>query len=134
VSLRDPLFLELRRQYDPICTNIAAHIFYWLGQQLTPVPSLFFGRYEKAVVMSLVPVLVAAYLGRQRGVSHGSALGTASLLALMPGYFLFAPLASEYGLECVPGIGAHVHALARCAARELDRADLRRWCGVRTRR
>jgi hypothetical protein len=130
VSLRDPLFLELRRQYESICTNIAAHIFYWFGQQLTPVPSLFFGRYEKAVVMSVVPVLVAAYLGRQRGVSHGVALGTASLLALMPGYFLFAPLATEYGLECVTGMAALWLACSQRAGMRWLAAPLASWSAL----
>jgi hypothetical protein len=130
VSLRDPLFLELRRQYEPICTNIAAHIFYWLGQQLTPVPSLFFGRYEKALVMSVVPVLVAAYLSRQRGVSAGVALGMASLLALMPGYFLFAPLATEYGLECVTGMAALWFACSERASMRWLAAPLASWTAL----
>lgn len=104
VSLRDPFFLELRQQYEPICTNIAAHIFYWLGQRISPETSLFFGRYEKALAMSFVPVLVAAYLARQPRGSPRAALLTAALLALMPGFFLFAPLATEYGLECVTGM------------------------------
>jgi hypothetical protein len=106
VSLRDPFFLDLRQQYDTICTNIAAHIFYWLGQRLVPEPSLFFGRYQKALAMSLVPVFVALYLARQREMTPPRALLTAALLALMPGFFLFAPLATEYGLECVTGMAA----------------------------
>jgi len=106
VSLRDPFFLELRQQYDTICTNIAGHIFYWLGQQLAPAPSLFFGRYEKALAMALVPVFVALYLARRPRVSQATALLTAALLALMPGFFLFAPIATENGLECLPGMAA----------------------------
>jgi hypothetical protein len=104
VSLRDPFFLGLRQQYEPICTNIAAHIFYWLGQRVSPAPSLFYGRYEKALAMSVVPVLVAAYLARQPRMTPRAALLTAALLAVMPGFFLFAPLATEYGLECVTGM------------------------------
>lgn len=106
VSLRDPLFLDLRQQYEPICTNIAGHIFYWLGQRLTPEPSLFFGRYEKALAMALVPVFVAVYLARQRNVTQHTALLTAALLAIMPGFYLFAPIATENGLECVSGMAA----------------------------
>ena len=59
VSLRDPFFLELRQPYDSVCTNIAGHIFFWIGQRLTPEPSLFFGRYVKALAMGLVPVFTA---------------------------------------------------------------------------
>ncbi|HTU58570.1 MAG TPA: hypothetical protein VMF89_09050, partial [Polyangiales bacterium] len=106
VSLRDPFFLELRQQYDTICTNIAGHIFFWVGQRLTPEPSLFFGRYVKALAMGLVPVFTALYLARQPNVSRATALLTAALLALMPGFFLFAPIATENGLECLPGMAA----------------------------
>jgi hypothetical protein len=35
-----------------------------------------------------------------------TALLSAALLALMPGFYLFAPLATEYGSECVSGSAA----------------------------
>ena len=106
VSIRDPLFLELRTQFDPICTNIASHLFYWLGQRLLPEPSLFFGRFQKALAMGLVPVFTALYIARLRPASRDVALLAAALLALMPGFYLCARLATEYGLECVTGTAA----------------------------
>jgi len=130
VSIRDPLFLELRQQYEPISTNIAAHVFYWLGQRLLPTPSLFFGRYEKAVAMALVPVLAAAYLSRSRLATERSALLTAALLALMPGFYLFAPLATEYGLECAIGMAALWLATSDCARVRWLAAPLASWTAL----
>lgn len=129
VSIRDPFYLELRRQYAPICTNIAGHIFYWVGQRLTPVPSLFFGRYEKAIAMSLVPVLVAVYLERRR-VAASTARWTGALLAVMPGLFLFAPLATENGLECVTGMAALCLACSDRAAVRWMSAPLASWTAL----
>lgn len=130
VSLRDPLFLDLRQQYEPICTNIAGHIFYWLGQRLTPEPSLFFGRYEKALVMGLVPVFVGVYLARQRQVTQRAALLTAALLALMPGFYLFAPIATENGLECVTGMAALCLAGSRRTGARWLAAPLTSWTAL----
>jgi hypothetical protein len=130
VSLRDPFFLDLRQQFDTICTNIASHIFYWLGQRLLPEPSLFFGRYEKALAMSLVPVLVAVYLARHQDISRRTALLTAALLALMPGFYLFAPIATEYGLECVPGLAALCLAASRDARLRWLAAPLASWTAL----
>jgi hypothetical protein len=126
VSIRDPFFLELRQQYEPICTNIAAHLFYWVGQQLLPEPSLFFGRFQKAVAMGLVPVFVAAYVSKLRGAP----LLTAALLALMPGFYLFAPLATEYGLECVTGMAALWLATSERASLRWLAAPLASWTAL----
>jgi hypothetical protein len=130
VSLRDPFFLELRQQYDTICTNIAGHIFFWLGQRLTPEPSLFFGRYEKALAMGLVPVFVALYLARQPHMTRIAALLTAALLALMPGFFLFAPIATENGLGCLPGMAALWLASSQRTAVRLLAAPLASWTAL----
>ncbi|MBF0314091.1 MAG: hypothetical protein HQK52_11800 [Oligoflexia bacterium] len=104
VAFIDPLFLEMRLQLDHYSTNFGGHLFYWFGHKLFPFGDLFYGRWWKAIFMSLAPVLFYLIAYKRYELSRQSAFMGALLFMLMPGVSGFAWIEVEMGLELLLGM------------------------------
>ena len=107
VSMRDVLFtVEQRTQASVWSTNWVAPLWYWVWSHLDPSYTLFSGRQAKAVALAGVAPLVYATLWLRLGCGRASAVLGAALSAALPGVAVFAPVATENGLEALPGLAA----------------------------
>lgn len=105
-TFRDPIFLKAHLQHNPFATWWGGNVSFWLGQQLVPPRSLFWGRSWKGFLLALLPALVFLY-GRLRLALSAPAAAAAGLLSgIIPLWYGFAWLSGESGLETVLGLGA----------------------------
>jgi hypothetical protein len=114
VSMRDVLFtVEQRTQASVWSTNWTAPVWYWAWSHLDPSYSLFSGRQAKAVALALVAPLVFATLRLRLGCGRPAAVLGGALAVVLPGVVVFGPVATENGLEAVPGLAALLLATSR---------------------
>lgn len=105
VSFRDVLFLGERIQHNPMATAFGAYAFYAVGSRVMPRVDLFFGRWWKALFMSLLPVLIFLF-GRRLGLALPGAVTAALVTGLLPPVVSFSWLATDHGLEMLFGFAS----------------------------
>ncbi len=114
VSIRDPLFsVEQHAQASVWSTNVGAPLYYWFASHLDPSYSLFSARRWKAVAMALLAPLVYLTLRRRLGCDILAATFGGLVVALLPGVAMFGWLATENGLEAIPGVAGLLLATSR---------------------
>lgn len=114
VSMRDVLFsTEHRVQASMWSTNFWAPVYYWAAGHLDPSFSLFTGRQAKAIALALVAPLVFVTARVRLGCERGPAALAAVTVGLLPGVSMFGWVATENGLEAVPGLTGLLLATSR---------------------
>ena len=104
VSFADVVALTQRFQLTHFATNFGSHVLFWAGSHLDPWFGLFYGRTVKAVMMAtLAPLLFWTLRRRLSCRLLASAVG-GLLGAILPGVLAFSWIATEFGLEAVPGM------------------------------